>query len=201
MPLKVNKSLTPPIVSRETIDSFKSYYELLYRWNKSISLMKISNWDEFYQRHMIDSIQLCELIDKVVRIIDIGSGAGIPGIPLSIMGYNVTMVESTLKKTTFLKQSINSLKLNAHVISDRIENTNFNEPVTVTARALTSLENLLSYMENVSRETVGIFLKGKTLENEIVKAKKEWLFDSQIYNSITGDGYIIKVTNLKRKST
>jgi len=163
--------------------------------------MKISNWDEFYQRHMIDSIQLCELIDKVVRIIDIGSGAGIPGIPLSIMGYNVTMVESTLKKTTFLKQSINSLKLNAHVISDRIENTNFNEPVTVTARALTSLENLLSYMENVSRETVGIFLKGKTLENEIVKAKKEWLFDSQIYNSITGDGYIIKVTNLKRKST
>ena len=201
MPLKVNKPLTPPIVSRETVDSFKSYYEMLYRWNKSISLMKISNWDDFYQRHIIDSIQLCELIDKDIKIIDIGSGAGIPGIPLSIMGHNVTMVESTLKKTTFLKQSINSLKLNASIISDRIENISFNEPVTITARALTSLENLVSYMENVSRETVGIFLKGKTLEDEIVKAKKEWLFDSQIYNSITGDGYIIKVTNLKRKST
>ena len=199
MSLKVNKPLTPPIVSRETFESFRSYYDMLHRWNKSISLMKLSHWDDFHQRHILDSIQLCQLINIDRWIVDIGSGGGVPGIPLSIMGYNVTMVESILKKTAFLKQVVSSLKLEAHVIADRIENIHIEEPVTVTARALTSLTNLFSYMANVSRETIGIFLKGKTLADEIIEAKKEWLFEYEIYNSITGDGYIIKTTNLRRK--
>lgn len=199
MPLKVNKSLTPPIVSRETIDSFKSYYDILHQWNKSISLMKLSGWEDFYQRHILDSIQICQLMDKGTRVIDIGSGGGVPGIPFSIMGYHVTMIESILKKTTFLKQAVRTLKLDALVISDRIENIHINEPVTITARALTSLTNLFTYMENVSRETTGIFLKGRTLGEEMVEAEKQWLFDFEIYNSITGDGYIIKTTNLRRK--
>lgn len=199
MPLKVNKSLTPPIVSRETIDSFKSYYDILHQWNKSISLMKLSGWEDFYQRHILDSIQICQLMDKGTRVIDIGSGGGVPGIPFSIMGYHVTMIESILKKTTFLKQAVRTLKLDVLVISDRIENIHINEPVTITARALTSLTNLFTYMENVSRETTGIFLKGRTLGEEMVEAEKQWLFDFEIYNSITGDGYIIKTTNLRRK--
>ncbi len=199
MALIVNKSLTAPIVSRETIDRFKSYFDMLYRWNQSISLMKLSDWNDFYQRHILDSIQLCQLMNNDTRVIDIGSGGGVPGIPLSIMGFNVTMVESILKKTTFLKQSVSSLGLDAHVIADRIESIFIYEPVTVTARALTSLTNLFVYMENVSRETIGIFLKGKSLEGEIIEAEKEWLFEFEIYNSITGDGYIVKTTNLRRK--
>ena len=161
--------------------------------------MKLSHWYDFHQRHILDSIQLCQLINIDSRIVDIGSGGGVPGIPLSIVGYNVTMIESILKKTTFLKQVVSSLKLEAKVVTDRIENIYIEEPVTVTARALTSLTNLFSYMENVSRETIGIFLKGKTLADEIIEAKKEWLFEYEIYNSITGDGYIIKTTNLRRK--
>jgi len=161
--------------------------------------MKLSDWNDFYQRHILDSIQLCQLMNNDTRVIDIGSGGGVPGIPLSIMGFNVTMVESILKKTTFLKQSVSSLGLDAHVIADRIESIFIYEPVTVTARALTSLTNLFVYMENVSRETIGIFLKGKSLEGEIIEAEKEWLFEFEIYNSITGDGYIVKTTNLRRK--
>lgn len=199
MVLKVNKSLTTSIVSRETMTDFKSYYKMLFDWNQSISLMKLSNWEDFYQRHILDSTQLSEIIDKNLKVIDFGSGGGIPGIPLSIMGFNVTMIESILKKTTFLKHVVNSLKLNAHIISSRIEHIRLDESVTITARALTSLTNLFSYMENVSRETIGVFLKGKTLEEEIKEAQKEWLFDFEIYNSMTGDGYIIKTTNLRRK--
>lgn len=199
MALKVNKPLTAPIVSRETMDHFKLYYKILFDWNQSISLMKISNWEEFYQRHILDSIQLGEIINKTLTVIDLGSGAGIPGIPLSILGFNVTMIESISKKTFFLKQVVNKLTLNAKIISNRIESIKLDETVTVTARALTSLANLFSYMENVSRETIGVFLKGKTLEAEIKEAQKEWLFDFEIYNSLTGDGYIIKTTNLRRK--
>lgn len=199
MVLKVNKPLTTSIVSRETMDDFKIYYKILFDWNQSISLMKLSGWEDFYQRHILDSSQLSELIDKDLKVVDFGSGGGIPGVPLSIMGFNVTMVESVFKKTTFLKQVVSRLDLNATIMSERIENIKFDESVTVTARALASLTKLFFYMENVSRETVGVFLKGKTLEEEIKEAQKEWLFDFEIYNSITGDGYIIKTKNLRRK--
>lgn len=199
MTLKVNKSLTTSIVSRETMDDFKIYYKMLFDWNQSISLMKLSGWEDFYQRHILDSSQLSELIDKRLKVVDLGSGGGIPGIPLSIMGFNVTMVESVLKKTTFLRQVASRLGLNATIIAERIEHIRLDESITITARALASLTKLFFYMENVSRETVGVFLKGKTLEEEIKEAQKEWLFDFEIYNSITGDGYIIKTKNLRRK--
>lgn len=199
MTLKVNKFLTAPIVSRETMTDFKIYYDMLFDWNQSISLMKLSDWEDFYNRHILDSIQMSEIIDRNLKVIDFGSGAGIPGIPLSIIGFNVIMIESILKKVTFLKQVVNKLQLSANVISNRIENTKLEESVTITARALTSLTNLFSYMENVSRETIGVFLKGRTLEMEIKEAQKDWLFDFEIYNSITGDGYIIKIKNLSRK--
>jgi 16S rRNA (guanine527-N7)-methyltransferase len=199
MTLKVNKFLTAPIVSRETMTDFKIYYDMLFDWNQSISLMKLSDWEDFYNRHILDSIQMSEIIDRNLKVIDFGSGGGIPGIPLSIIGFNVIMIESILKKVTFLKQVVNKLQLSAHVISNRIENTKLEESVTITARALTSLTNLFSYMENVSRETIGVFLKGRTLEMEIKEAQKDWLFDFEIYNSITGDGYIIKIKNLSRK--
>ena len=117
----IKEELTPPNVSRETLKKFKEYHRILGIWNKTISLMQDLSWDEFYHRHILDAIQISGIIKN--SFIDLGSGAGIPAIPLLILGKFGTLIESNKKKCVFLNQALKKLSLDkAEVVNDRIEN-------------------------------------------------------------------------------
>tara|TARA_B100001971_G_C18222376_1_gene558060 strand:- start:1086 stop:1697 length:612 start_codon:yes stop_codon:yes gene_type:complete len=190
-------------VSRETLDKFITYGELLRKWQKSVNLVSNKTLDDLWRRHMLDSAQLVEYIDnKDIEIVDIGSGAGFPGLALSILGYDVTMIESDTKKCLFLKEVIRQLSLFAVVENCRIEDAQHTANL-LTARALAPLTDLLRYSENlIDADGTCLFQKGRTAEQEIIDARKDgWNFDIQKYESIASeDSYVIELKNVSRET-
>lgn len=195
----VKKELTPPHVSRETMEKLKEYYHLLLQWNKSLSLVEDLPWDLFYHRHILDALQISPLIEN--DFIDIGSGGGIPGIPLAFFHSKGYLVESNKKKSSFLSFACKKLQLNnIEVLSERIENLSIPQKITITSRALAPLDQLFSLLKNVSRETNCLFLKGHQYEKEIKNAEKEWLFDYDLYRSIScSESVIIHIKDFQRR--
>ncbi|MDP2193873.1 MAG: 16S rRNA (guanine(527)-N(7))-methyltransferase RsmG, partial [Alphaproteobacteria bacterium] len=190
MPLKVNKTLTiQKDVSRETEKVFLEYYKILKQWNESVSLMKTGNWEDFFHRHVMDGLYLNECIASEKEITDIGSGAGVPGIILSILGHKVTMVESCRKKCIFLNFTARALSLDCTIQQERIEKMEVRDERIITARALTSLTNLLQYLENLNGGITGLFLKGEKLEEEITEAENLFDFSYDIYSKNMESGY------------
>lgn len=199
MPLNIKKTLILPDVSRETLEKFKEYFEILTHWNKTISLMKQLSWGEFYDRHILDAMQISPLIKE--NFFDLGSGGGIPGIPLFLMHHHGTLIESSIKKSMFLNYCIKYFSItNGKVLNGRIESITFADKALFIARALSPLKNLLKYISNVSRETKGVFLKGGKIFQEIEEAKKDWLFEYDLYRSISDDtGVIICVFDIRKR--
>ena len=130
-----------------------------------------------------------------------GTGAGFPGAVLSIAGCeNVTLVDSNGKKINFLKQVKKDLLLNFNTTLGRLEKLNNLKYDVLTSRALANLDNLFSYSQKfLKKNTVMIFLKGKTVNEEIKDAKKKWNFHFNKSQSISHpDGFVLIVTNLKK---
>lgn len=190
------------IVSRETILNYEIYYNLLNQWNKVISLVQEKTLDDFIVRHIIDSLQIAHLINQQdSHIVDIGTGAGFPGLALAIYGYkNITLVESNHKKTIFLNEVSRKTNTSVTILNERAENVSHKFDF-ILSRACSSLTNLLSLMSNVSRETSsGIFHKGATFLTEIEEAKQNWNFDYELVDSITDkNSKIIIVRNVGKK--
>lgn len=194
----INKSLTPPDVSRETMDQFKIYFSELVRWNRTISLMKdLEDFEQFYSRHICDALDIYPYLENTV--FDLGSGGGVPGIVIGILRKKVILIESNTKKATFLNSMIKMLDLDCECINDRLENIEFYTSITLTARAVTDLTKLISYQYNVSRETKGIYLKGEKIFKELEEAQKEWLFDYKIHDRMNNKGYIIQIENVEKR--
>ena len=125
-------------VSRETIDKFQAYLTLLEKWQRQINLVANSTLAEAWQRHILDSGQLAALYPpQTTRVMDVGSGAGFPGLVLAIMGgVTVDLVESDQRKAVFLSTVIRELGLPAKVHNQRIETLPRLFPDVITARAL-----------------------------------------------------------------
>ena len=117
--------------------------------------------------------------NKRLKIIDLGTGAGLPGILLSIAGYQkVLMVDSIKKKTDFVKKIIKELALSAKIQNKRIENRPVSQHDIVVSRALAPLIKLLTYsLMHSNKNTTSLFLKGRNVNNEIDIAMKEFFFD------------------------
>jgi len=139
--------------SKRQIDNFFEYYTFLDETNKKINLTAITNLTDVIYKHFLDSVIPAKHIPLCSSVADIGSGAGFPGIPLRIMreDLNMTLVESTKKKATFLSSAIDKLNLSkATVVPDRIEvlgkNDIYREKFDIVlARALAPLNVLLEY--------------------------------------------------------
>lgn len=190
-------------VSRETIPFFETFISLLKQWNRKTSLVQIDTLEHVWERHILDSLQLLPLLgDKNSKILDIGTGGGFPGLVLAIAGFKgVDLCESNIRKTVFLDEVIRTLELPTEALNTRAENINKKYDF-VTSRACAELNVLLGYMKNVSHETgtVGIFLKGRTVKDEVQLAQKSWDFSYELFPSITAkDSKIIVVRNLKVK--
>lgn len=186
-------------------DLFVPYLKELSRWNSSINLVQADTINDAWQRHFEDSLQLANLIPQTTEcIVDIGSGAGFPGMVLAINGSKqVYLIEPIKKKAVFLNQINNLYNAPAVVLNQKWQNIAIKNATVITSRAFASLKNILEAMEYVSRETknaLGLFLKGEKFQEEINEALELWDFTYEIQQSITHkNGKIIIIRELKRK--
>ena len=182
-------------------EKFIKYENLLREWSTKMNLVAPSTLADIRTRHIDDSAQLANFIPKNVNIIDLGSGAGFPGVVLAILGWNVTCIESITKKTNFLNTLKQELDLpNLNIVNERIENFLSKTPVNAgnyifTARAFAPLVKIFDYTHK--KHCRLFLLKGREIETEIANAKIKYRFDYELHKSTTGDGFIICINNLK----
>lgn len=195
-------------VSRETFAELKTFQDMVLEWNNKFNLISKSSAEDIWNRHILDSLQLFKFIDdKAKSIYDFGSGAGFPGMVLAIAAkkslpnLKVSLMESIRKKTIFLSEVKNRLNLDVDIYNERIENLKLPKADIITSRAMASLEKLLNYAYPFcKKETVLLFLKGKTWKEEIESSLSKWSFDFETFESITDkDGRILFIKNIRRK--
>lgn len=194
-------------VSRETLDRLKTYEALLKKWNPAINLVSRSTIAEAWTRHFVDSAQIFELTpDDTRHWVDIGSGGGFPGLVVAIMAaqkrpkMRTTLIESDLRKATFLRTVIRETGIQADVIADRIEKAPPQAADVLSARALASLYMLLGFTErHLSPKGLAVFPKGKSAVDEIDAALENWSFDLQKIKSQTDpEAVILRIRNIQR---
>jgi len=194
-------------VSRETLADYQAWRALLLKWNRKINLVSPTALGDFWRRHALDSWQIWPAIpDTASNFIDLGSGAGFPGLAMAIgcksRGQgSVTLVESAGKKTAFLKAVIRELNLPAIATSERAENIEPEAYDIITARAFAPLPRLFSYAQPFWGEgTIGLFLKGEAAQEELTQASKEWRYDVETIPSRSDvTGCLLKITELRRR--
>ncbi len=188
-------------VPRETLTTLNVYVDLIEKWNQKINLVSYHTPDELWNRHVLDSAQLIKYIDKEAYVADLGSGAGFPGVVLSILGIKrVLLIEADNRKAVFLHQAglLSANKIT--IINDRIENlTNLNVDI-ITSRALCNITKLFTLIATCQNNAKILLLKGKTVGEEIEEAEKEWSFNYTLHPSITSiESFIVEIHNLKHK--
>ncbi len=191
-------------LNKKHVEKIDFFLNSIINFNKHTNLVGKSTLENIWDRHVLDCLQLTNHInDKKLKIVDLGTGAGLPGILLSIVGYQkVLMIESIKKKTDFIKKIISELSLTAKIQNKRIENAPITQHDIVVSRALAPLIKLLTYARMYSnKNTTSLFLKGRNVNNEIDKAMKVFFFDFEKINSISsGDGCVLQIKNVKFKN-
>ncbi len=189
-------------VSRETLASLSAYVALLEKWQPRINLVSPATLTEIWHRHILDSAQLLPYLPVVsvhqrCQILDIGSGAGFPGLVLAILGAgDVQLVESDQRKAVFLQTVIRELGLTARVSNQRIETLPACQPDVITARALAALPKLISLITpQLHNGLTCLFLKGASVDEELTNFQTYSTMVPHLYPSVTNeDGVIVKLT-------
>lgn len=177
-------------VSRETIDKLETYLAVLVKWQPRINLVSSKTLANAWHRHILDSAQLATFLpESGAHILDVGSGAGFPGLVLSIItGNQVTLVESDQRKAIFLQTVIRELGLTASVKNARIESIPPLGADIVTARALASVARLLILLDRQFHSVKRcLFLKGASLEEELTVLRSYPTIEYCIYPSVTSE--------------
>lgn len=195
-------------VSHETINDLKTFQNMVLEWNNKFNLISKSSENNIWDRHILDSLQLCRFIDIEDRIMyDFGSGAGFPAIVLAIVSkkmfphLQITLIESIGKKVTFLNEVKKELNLNINIIQDRIENLKLPKADIIFSRGLASLDKLLEYAyAYMNKNTRLVFPKGEKWKEEVLIAEKKWIFHYQAEQSETNENScILYIKNIRRK--
>lgn len=165
-------------VTEQQIQQLLDFIKLIEKWNKAYNLTAIRNREEMVRLHILDSLAILPHLEGQ-RIIDIGTGAGLPGIPLAICvpERRFMLLDSNAKKTRFVQQVILELKLkNVEVLHSRVENYRPEQVYdSVLARAFASLADIVKLTAHlVGKEGVLLAMKGQNLDAELaeISAKK-----------------------------
>lgn len=164
-------------VSRETLERLTAYAELLVKWQARINLVGPDTIPNLWQRHFLDSAQVFPILPQPIhRLVDMGCGAGFPGLVLAVMGVpDVHLIESDARKCAFLREAARVTGTSVTVHNARIEMVPPLAADLVTARALAPLDKLLGWAErHLLPEGHCVFLKGRGVEDELTAASKEW---------------------------
>ena len=164
-------------VSRETLERLKIYAEMVERYQRAINLVSKNTLADIWRRHFLDSAQVFpELPQNHTRVLDLGSGAGFPGMVLAIMGArDVHLCESDQRKSVFLREVARACGAEATVHSCRIEELEPLDVDVVSARALATVDVLLDYSKpHLKDDGCCLFLKGRAIQKELTTARERW---------------------------
>jgi 16S rRNA (guanine527-N7)-methyltransferase len=180
----------------------EAFRRFLRDWNGRMNLVSEASLEDFWRRHALDSAQLIAAAPDARVWVDIGAGAGFPGVVLAIFlkgvaAAKVHLVESREKRCAFLRAVVDELRLPAEVHCARAEDLAIEADV-VTARAVAPLVRLLGFARPYfARGAVGLFLKGKGADAEIAEARKTWRFALRVLPSQSDpSGRILEVSGL-----
>ena len=198
-----------PNVSRETCIDLEKYIDLIIQENNVINLISRANVNREYilKRHIIDSMQIIDFIDfNQKKIIDLGSGSGLPGIILSILSKNngskikTAMYEKSFHKANFLKQVSSNLNLNTEVLKENIFDHTDNDKAIITSRAFKPLPVVLELLnKNFKNFKNLIIFMGKTGNEILTETLKKWKLDYETKKSVTSnDSFILNIKGLKK---
>ncbi len=185
-------------VSHETLSKLSCFYDLLIKWQRRLNLISHKTINEIWDRHILDSAQLCSFLpEKPCCILDVGSGAGLPGIVLSILtDHEIHLVESDQKKCAFLRTALSRIKSNALVHENRLEEMSSLSADVITARAFAPLPRLLALTQKQHHPKLRfLLLKGRDVNSELINMHswQKILIINQ-YASITSeDGCILEL--------
>ena len=198
-------------VSRESLEKLEVYEGLVRKWQPAQNLVAPKTLDEIWVRHIADSVQIHAAYPQARHWIDLGSGAGFPGLVTAILlddlgeDYSIDMIESNGRKGAFLKTVARELGLKVTVHGDRIESVlkSWSKPVDAfSARALASLDKLCSFVHpHICETCVGVFHKGRDFDRELSEASVSWNIDLVQQESRTDpDARIVILRRLSPKN-
>ncbi|MGB0507203.1 MAG: 16S rRNA (guanine(527)-N(7))-methyltransferase RsmG [Pikeienuella sp.] len=193
-------------VSRETHERLEVYEQRLRHWNRSINLVAPSTLQDLWTRHIVDSAQLLDLAPKANTWVDLGAGGGLPGLIIAAILHEtspetkVTMIESDKRKSAFLSDAAHHMGISVKVLPVRIEAAPKAQFDVISARALAPLPKLLELAAPFCNEnTVCLFPKGETVEQELTTARSHWHIDAETFPSCTHTGAtILKIQGFSR---
>ena len=188
-------------VSRETAEKLQAYLALLIRWNARINLVADASPETLWQRHVVDSLQMFALLPETEGpLVDLGSGAGFPGLVLATAsGRETHLVESDKRKCAFLQEVARLLALSKVVVHPlRIDAAVLPPAMVLTARALAPLPQLLRYADRIlAPNGIALFPKGRTAAQELTAAAADWTMHVERFPSVTDpDSTILRLSEI-----
>ena len=176
------------------------YINQLKKTNENFNLVGKSTLTNSWDRHINDSLQISKYIkDKKSSIIDMGTGAGLPGLILAIYGYsNILLVDSKLKKIRFINDFVNENKITTQTLCTRVNKIKNKKFDFIVCRAFAPLIRILNYSLIFSKKNTSLlFLKGRSVKNEIKDAKKQFSFQYSLHKSKSvGEGFVLNINKL-----
>ena len=191
-----------PSVPRETEAPLRDYLALLLRWNTRINLVARADPETLWTRHFLDSAQLAPLLPETPGpLVDLGSGAGFPGLVLALLtGRETHLVESDRRKCAFLQEAARLLGLTQVTIHPtRIEDAPLPPAVILTARALAPLPILCGYAHRLlAPHGTALFPKGRSATEELTTAAADWTMRTERFESRTDpDSTILRLSEIR----
>lgn len=194
-------------VSRESRDRLVLYVGLLERWQQRLNLVGPATMKDVWQRHIADSLALLPLLPPgPCLLVDLGTGAGLPGIPLAIARPDiaVVLVDSNAKKSAFLREAVRITGVSATIVTKRIEQLAPADlaavPDVIVSRAAAPLPILLDWTSRIAGpQTLCLFHKGQDVDAELTAATKCWRFNLVRHSSrVQNDSWILEIRNVAR---
>ena len=179
-------------VPRETVDRLAAYVTRLIGANDGQNLISAASAGTIWQRHILDSAQLSPLMRG--RVIDVGSGSGLPGLVLAIIGHPVTLVEPRRLRAAFLRSVVDALELASPVFESTVERLRLPPFETITARAYAPLDRILASTIHASHaRTRWVLPKGRGWMSELEVARSTWHGSFSTVPSITDPDAMIVI--------